>query len=99
MPDKEPGPSFEQLAGAAGVDYWTVRKWLERELARRQHERYRMHAHAIERLDARLERLAAVPAEQARRVASSEWPCPREVVAAPAASLCRLARFATTRVG
>jgi hypothetical protein len=67
MPDKEPGPSLEQRAAEAGVDYWTVRKWLEREVARRQQERYRMHGHAIARLDARLKRLADVPNEQARK--------------------------------
>jgi hypothetical protein len=61
MTDKEPGPSLEQLADEAGVDYWAVRRWLEREVARRQQERYRMHGHAIARLDARLKRLAEVP--------------------------------------
>jgi hypothetical protein len=67
MPDSErpPGPSLEQLADEAGVDYWAVRKWLEREVARRQQERYRMHGHAIARLDARLDRLVEVPNEQA----------------------------------
>jgi hypothetical protein len=59
MPDSElpPGPSLEQRAAEAGVDYWTVRAWLEREVARRRQERYRMHGHAIARLDARLKRL------------------------------------------
>jgi len=61
-----PRPSLEQRAAEAGVNYWTVRAWLEREVARRQRERYRMHAHALEQLDARLERLVGVPSEQAR---------------------------------
>jgi len=62
------GPSLEQLADEAGVDYWTVRAWLEREVARRQQERYRTRGHAIRRLDARLERFVGVPSEQARSV-------------------------------
>jgi hypothetical protein len=69
MPDSErpPGPSLEQLAAEAGVNYWTVRAWLEREVARRQQERYRIRAHAFERLDARLDRLVDFPTEQARK--------------------------------
>ena len=62
-----PKPSLEQPADEAGVDYWTVRAWLEREVSRRQQERYRMHAHAIERLDARLDRLVDGSTEQARK--------------------------------
>ena len=69
MPESEspPGPSLEQLADEAGVNYWDARAWLEREVARRQQERYRTRAHALERLDARLERLVDVPAEQTRK--------------------------------
>jgi len=63
-PDK---PSLEQLADEAGVDYWTVRKWLAGEVARRRRERYRLHAYAIERLDARLAALGTAPTEQARK--------------------------------
>jgi hypothetical protein len=57
-----PKRSLEQLAAEAGVNYWTAREWLECEVARRRQEKYRMHAHALKRLDAQqLERLAGKP--------------------------------------
>ena len=49
----------ELLADRAAVDAEWLWEWLNAEVRRRQRERYPMHAHAYETLDARLERLTA----------------------------------------
>jgi len=54
-----PGSPIGWLAYEAGLDYLEVWNYLRREIARRRRQRYAMHTHAYEQLDARLDRPVA----------------------------------------
>ena len=53
-----PGSPIEWLADQAELEPEQLRQWLEQEVLRRWGARYRMHQHAYEQLDRRLERSA-----------------------------------------